>query len=51
MTGSVIAINTDREMTAMFQLVSVHKRGFFSKIEEGDKNNHRHMSDIPRIIF
>jgi hypothetical protein len=32
-------------------LVSVHKRGFFSKIEEGDKNNHRHIPDIPRIIF
>ena len=32
-------------------IVSIHKRGFLLKIKACEKNYHRHMIDIPRIIF
>jgi len=35
----------------IFKRVSVHKWGFLSKIKACEKNNHRHIFNIPRIIF
>jgi hypothetical protein len=31
--------------------VSIHKLGILFKIKACEKNNHRHMCNIPRIIF
>jgi len=37
--------------TVVVQLVSIHKLGFLFKIKACEKNNHRHIVDIPRIKF